>query len=644
MASQKTKRNVQHAIGAAGGIAVGGGGSLAASYAISKAIGSETAKAAGGRVSAVIGSRAMSVLSAAGRLTGYGLAAYGAAGLAAGTAEAARTWRDSRKRGERATTLALAKGFGKGLSSPLSTAHDMIFTKATAQQAKKPAQRPTAQSSPPNETMEDAMARVGGKFGDPEQYRLAAENDRRNMVKAKTQSERDAFERRALANESIYKQRTGKHVGPTLPGTATGEQVSSEQKPAASKSSVLRDVIDFFRPEKSDLHKQTVRELEEVRRDIALENAGKGKGAGPGRGREYDKLTSRRAELENRLKDIEKTEKNPYGEAFKTVAPIASSVGGFYAGKNLFSGTKELAEGAAKVGKEVGKLGKEAAAILGSRKNSVIVGTPVGDKAKALINEAYARGGAKPAFPSPGYPASKETAEQVFGRTGRATAQSYITPGYNMLLAAGAVAASMTDTLAPTEGAKQGERIGAGVEAGIAVGQWAALSKAPAIRPAAAAISAIDGLRHRVTRETAAGAAKVGAAKIGAVISQARGSAAVARNRTAVRVSGSAVGRDGAALSAVKASAELGERRALANANVQVARNIGKRRTIESGQDVTAARKGMPLSRPDTPKANRLLANDNRRIQPTPGRYFTRSYHRGPKAGTVEQVRKPSAR
>lgn len=651
MASQKTKRNVQYAIGATGAVAVGGGGSLAASHVISKALSTDAAKSAGGRISATIGPKALGVLSTAARFTGYGAAAYGAASLAAGVASAAQSIVDARKRGESASANVITKGFVKGFASPVSTARDMIFSPASAQSAerKKPEKRASPQAPAKPETMDEAMARVGGKFGDPEQYRLAAENDRRQMAAAKTQAQRDAHERRALANESIYKQRTGRHIGPTLPGSATGEQVTSEQKPAGAKSSVVRDIIDFLKPDNSAqraAREQIEAELKEVRKQVSDEIAGRNKSGTKGAGPQYDKLVARQKDLEQKHKDAIKAESeaNPYAQAFKTIAPIAASLGGFMAGGGIFSGAKKLSQDAAQQATEVAKLGKQAGQLLKTKPNGIIAGTPVGDKAKAIVNESYARGGAKPAFPSPGYPGSKETAQQVFSTSGRPSLPHFAAPAFNALAAVGAVGASMTDTLAPTEAAKQGERIVAGWEAGLALGQWKALATAPVVRPAAAAVSAIEALRNRVARETAHGANKASQAAVGAVVARAKGNAAIARNATAARVSGSAVGRDSAALSAVKASAELGERRALASANVQVARNIGKRRTIESGQDVSAARKGMPLSRPDTANVNRLVSADNRRIQPTPGRYFTRSYHRGPKAGTVEQVRKASAR
>lgn len=648
MASQKTKRNVQYAIGATGAVAVGGGGSLAASHVISKALSTDAAKSAGGRISATIGPKALGVLSTAARFTGYGAAAYGAASLAAGVASAAQSIVDARKRGESASAKVIGEGFAKGFVSPVSTARDMIFSPANAQSAerKKPERRASPQAPAKPETMDEAMARVGGKFGDPEQYRLAAENDRRQMAAAKTQAQRDAHERRALANESIYKQRTGRHIGPTLPGSATGEQVTSEQKPGGKSIvgktvGLMKEIGDLFKVDTSEFDQRRaalMKSREIIERQMA-KGVDRGAGIRPETKAALDENDRQLAKLAK-----EQSEANPYAQAFKTVAPIAASLGGFAAGGGILSGAKALGQQATVQATEVAKLGKQAGQLLKTKPNGIIAGTPVGDKAKAIVNESYARGGAMPAFPSPGYPGSKSTAQQVFSNSGRPTGAHYAAPALNALAAVGAVGASMTETLAPTEAAKQGERIAAGWEAGVALGQWKSLATAPVVRPAAAAVSAIEALRNRVARETAHGANKASQAAVGAVVARAKGNAAIARNATAARVSGSAVGRDSAALSAVKASAELGERRALASANVQVARNIGKRRTIESGQDVSAARKGMPLSRPDTANVNRLVSADNRRIQPTPGRYFTRSYHRGPKAGTVEQVRKASAR
>ena len=455
---------------------------------------------------------------------------------------------------------------------------------------------------------------------------------------------KDWHERRAIALEH---ERDRLILEQAKAGGQNGGQNGNEsQKPTSFIGKVkneAKEIGDLFKVDNSKYESKR----SEIQRQIDFERAKseaeyrKNPGEGPNQAIHRAEIKRLQGELDKN--NNEERQHNPYHEAFSTVAPIAASLGGYLAGSKLLSGAKQLAKEGEITAKEVAKLGKKANELLNSRSKGVIAGTVSGDKAKGIVNEAYALGGAKPAFASPGYPGSKETAQQVFSRTGKASGAAYGPPLFNVAAATGAIAASQTDTLAPTPEAKQGERIIAGFEAGVAIGQWASLAKAPGIRPAAAAISAIEGLRARVARETAAGAGKVGKAVVGSAVTRARGAGAIARNQVTARVAGSAVGRDNAVLQAAKAGGELGERRALVRANVQVARNIGSRRMIESGQDVTAARKGMPLSRPDSGTVNRLLANDNRRIQPTPGRYFTRKYSKGPKAGTVEQVRKPSA-
>jgi len=317
------------------------------------------------------------------------------------------------------------------------------------------------------------------------------------------------------------------------------------------------NVKDTFKesPEITAERARLQRQAEETRRRMNAEFDGtsgsKSKGAGPN----YDKLKREADEADQKLKDFNKEsrETNPFRQGFETFAPIAASLGGIFIGSGALSGAKKIAGRAEDVGREVGKLGAQAGKVLKSRPNSLIVGTPAGDRGKAIVNEAYAHGGARPAFPSPGYPGANMPASQVFARTGTPRVGDYLVPTMNLTLGSAALVTSLYD---PNENRRMAERIAGGFEVGLAAGQFKSLATMAAIRPAASAVSAIEGLRTRLAREMATGApAGVAASRGAANLALARGQARMAQIGVEGQVAGA---RMRAKLPAINAGAQVG--------------------------------------------------------------------------------------
>ena len=246
---------------------------------------------------------------------------------------------------------------------------------------------------------------------------------------------------------------------------------------------------------------------------------------------------------ERQMKELarEESDANPFRQGFQTAAPIGAAIAGLALGQTGFvSGASKLKKGAEATAGEVAKLGRKADAILKARPNSIIAGTPIGDKGKGIVNEAYARAGAHPAFPSPGYPASKAPAQQVFASSGRAKAIDYIPAGVS---AAEAVAATTASVFDDNPNRRMGERVLGAFAGGMAFGQLKTIAGARNIRPPGNAVASIEGLRNRIARETATNApAGVAATKAAANAALARTAARRATGTASARASAAVAG------------------------------------------------------------------------------------------------------
>lgn len=516
-----TDKRTRQVVGATAGFAVGASASAAAGWTISKAVGALASTRTAGAIGALAvraAPRAVALLPGVGTVAGVGLAAY-------------------------------------------SLYQAVKPAVAMAQQARKDRQKTATTPEEDAASLDRERDRLGAKFGGyDKRLDMAIEDAKKQAAnKGLSQPTRDWWKTRELAlttERANYK-----------PGGAA--------QPPPKERSITDDIKDFFKPDPAITarRQQVEKELETVRRQVDDELKGRNTSGQKGAGKNYDKLVARQKDLEGQLKEAATAEReaNPLRTAFQTAAPIGAALGGYFAGGKWFSGAGQLKEQAAANAKQVGSLGKQAGQILKSRPNGVIAGTPAGDKAKAIVNEAYARGGAQPAFASPGYPATGKTAEQVFAGAGRASKYDYIPPAFNAASAGIAGAVSVYD---PNENRRAGERIVAGFEAGMAIGQWRALASAPVLRPAASAVASIEALRNRVVRETATGRP--------AGVAIAKGKAALDQARIA--------GARGTGLASIRANAAVQGETIRAGGRVAASRIAGQQAAVRAGADLGVAK------------------------------------------------------
>ncbi len=445
-----TDRRFKYVVGATGGVVVGGAGSAAVGYGLTRVAG------------VVAGTR--TVQSAASRFS-------------AAAPNLARIL-------PRVGTVGLIALTGYGIYQALKP------VVAHAQAARKKSAT-TPEEDP--KSLDREREKLGAKFGGYDRRLDLAIEDAKQKAESKaySQATRDWWRTREL---SLRTEREN-----YKPGAAPA---ASAQPPTAAPGTTiwqdLRSVLDSKPdPAIEARRKDLLKKADTFREAVAIETKGKG-GFGP----RAEKAAAELAKVEGELRALDKEvrEANPLRKGFDTFAPIGAALGGVALGGGWLSGVGKLKAAAQDTARGVESIGRQAGAILKSRPNGIIAGTPAGDKGKALVNEAYARGGAKPAFPSPGYPASTQTTQQLFAQSGRPRGADYALPALNAAAAAASITASIYD---PNENRRSAERLLGGFEAGLAIGQWKALAVAQAVRPAAYALSAIEGLRNRIVRETA---------------------------------------------------------------------------------------------------------------------------------------------
>lgn len=404
--------------------------------------------------------------------------------------------------------------------------------------------------------------------------------------KAKTKRERDDWELRASEVEQnvkrLERERGSGVAQPAPQAPAPVQQTPTQPQPVKAKSGydTRREAL--------------VAEQEQMRRALAEETA-RG-GFGPKSKMVSDRLKEISGELEKI--DAQEVKNSPVRNAIAIALPVAAGVIGAVAGARMGKSAAKVAADHAKTAiKQVETLGRMASELVKGKK--VIAGTPAGDKAKAIINEAYALGGVKSAFPSPAYQAPP-AAKSVFQKMGAPSGAQYVVPGISVAQGGVALYASTKvedenlRTALRTEGALA-------IAGGIFAGKALVSSRAFAPRPRSSAVAAIETARTRIIREQAAGAGQVGRNAIAAQaarstnqITAAMGAAARFRNKTAASVDRSkipAIAAEGA-VRVARVRADMSPARALADGR-------------------------------------------------TPGSTFQRTYTRGPKAGLTEIVKKP---
>lgn len=285
------------------------------------------------------------------------------------------------------------------------------------------------------------------------------------------------------------------------------------------------------------------------------------------------------------LKELAAEQRNndPFRIGMQIGLPAGALLVGGFAGNWFGKKAVTAAEAAgAKAAGQVEKLGKKAGELLKTSPKGVISGTVAGDKAKAVVNEAYKVGGAKSAFPSPGYPnppAPGALFDKPMGLPGRV---NYIIPAANMAIGGAEIGASfMTDD--PTT--RMVLRSAGAGEFAMGFFQYKALATAVGVKPAAGAVASIEGLRNRVTREAATGMpAGVAQVKAGRNLALARTGAG-----RDVSVAGVRAGRDVSKAQVAAAGAVKGER-VRSGGRVAVTRHNTNTGVIRAGANAGVAK------------------------------------------------------
>ena len=388
------------------------------------------------------------------------------------------------------------------------------------------------------ETPEQARARLGKEFGGtPNDLKLAADNDRANMAKAKTQQQRDAYERRALLAEQEYERRTGQHIGPTVPNAPS---------PPAHAPSMFERVFGEQKASPFDIRRQEIRaEIEREQKNADLEYK-KSPGTGPNQRAHSEKLDKLRGELGK----IDKEERDApssgkvffaLGQSFGAMA--GGMVLGNWVGKAAINGVTATAT---KAVRESEALGTKALALIKASPKGVIARTVEGDRAAGVVHSF-----------------------QAIKDRGIAAA-SYMTPALIAVQGAGAYALGQVSGDENVKIAARADAIVSGVAAIYGAKGVAAANLLARTLPTASAkaASAVKALATRVEREI-----KVGPA----AVAQYRGRSLAAKAAGTVKIA------------EVKAKTEVAVAGHVSNAAVAVAERQGAARVVVAAQSATAS-------------------------------------------------------
>jgi chemotaxis protein histidine kinase CheA len=205
-----------------------------------------------------------------------------------------------------------------------------------------------------------------------------------------------------------------------------------------------------------------------------------------------------RIAAEKEKREFEAREGNTQKTLFNLGLAVAAGIAGVLVG-NRFGGAavKKIVAAAGETMKSVKTLGAEASKITATK--GVLTGTAQGDKLRGVVNEAYALGGVKTAFASPGYKAPPK-AKELFGNLGKPDAAAFALPALSAGQGAGALIAStqVEDKSVSTALRVEGT---IALVAGLTMVKPLLAARATSLRPSSKAIAAIEAGRNRLVRE-----------------------------------------------------------------------------------------------------------------------------------------------
>lgn len=486
--------------------------------------GAETAAVVGGASLAMRGLAAVAPRAAAGVASAAGIA-FAAPTLAAAATVGGIYGGVQAARHNGSTRDIFKATLGGAVSLGTNIASDAIMGVAHAAEGKKAkkAKKPTASAQPKAETPEQARERLGQRWGgSPKDLKLAAENDRANMATAKTQLEREAYERRALLAEQEYERQTGEHIGPTLPSTPA----------AAPKKGLIQQAHDLVfgegGPKKEDALKKSRKELDsratELRRQMEAELGGQSgqRGIGPN----YRALQTQLDKVEAERKRIGEQQAAKENEELAAYRQIgAYAVGGLIGGA-LGMRTEAAAEAAATAaGKSVAKLARTAVAAVKASPRGVIAGTVQGDKAAAAVSVAKAA-------------AEKRVVSGV---------EAFGLPAFNLAHGAAAITYGNMDKDNPASPLYRMEGAGA-IAAGVLGAKYGLAAYAMRAKIPHELTGKLEAAASRLSREVRGGPGGVAQARGRMKLAKASGAAGVAQERARRDVTVAAGSRQRAAI------------------------------------------------------------------------------------------------
>ncbi len=225
-----------------------------------------------------------------------------------------------------------------------------------------------------------------------------------------------------------------------------------------------------------------------------------------------------RVASEKEKREFEAKEGSTEKTLFTLGLTAAAAVVGILIGKRMGgAAAAKIAASAAETVKSISLLGRDAAAL--TKTAGRLAGTPKGDQLRGIVNEAYALGGVKTAFASPGYQAAPK-AKELFGKLGKPDAGAFALPALNVAQGGGALIAStqVEDKSIQTALRIEGT---AAIAAGVFGSKALLAARAASPRPSSRAIASIEAGRNRLIREGATPAARSPLAKASAPASQA---------------------------------------------------------------------------------------------------------------------------
>lgn len=553
---------VKYAAGAAAGLAVGGATSAGAAVVAQKVLTgginvvARTAKLSAPAASRLAGNAGLALTAVTLGLSGYG--AYLAARRA--NAEGRSTG------GVAAAALGGFLGASESAQAAAADSVEMILAQSTPTPRPPPTARPTGPAVAAPEVVAQGTVPTNEKArkkGD--QLPPRSRPDQRSATPPSLQEKAADAQREAQkATDPTTKKRWEniadgyiREMGPKDAAPPPAKSLSTEIWETI-KSIGARDPAHVQRQESLSA------EIDRLRSQAAVDSKRTGAVVGPNQ-KYYDaRIAEKQAELKTAIADEKKD--NVFRTAFETAMPIGAGLGGLLLGGRI-SGADKIAKEGTKAAKQIGKLANEASKL--TSRGGVIAGTVAGDRAKAAV---------------------EQVGKMMASGVGRPSLGDWALPAINAAIGVGGIAYSQY--WETNEAYKRAERIVGGMEIGLALGQTKALAKLYRPMLSLRAASQLAAAEKRIAREVATGAAgKISRINAGRAVAGARAGAEMAGNLTGVRVSGTRVARDMAAIPAIQAAGKRGIAQADKAGDLVIAGAETTRRGIRSAQRLTAARK-----------------------------------------------------